>query len=135
MPISELSLAVVGVAFENADGGNRRSEIMFCSPGEPVELVPEPRNPADPHAVMVLSARHFQIGYLSAERAPWIGRMLREGRHLVAIFQEQTPYGAVIRVNLDGSLPTLPAKLQPVEDQSDNDPDFWPDFDPPDDFG
>jgi len=131
MPIRELSLHVVGAAFPNRKGGgNRRFEILLCRPGEPVELRPEPRNPVDPNAVAVFSTRGVQIGYLSAERAPWIGGMIRDGRPLVALFQQATGAGAAIRVGLDGHAPTLPAERSaPKADEQD----FWPDDIPPDD--
>ncbi len=38
--MQELTLAVVGIDFPNADGSNRRSEAMMTLPGESVELVP-----------------------------------------------------------------------------------------------
>ena len=50
----ELTLAVVGIDFPNADGSNRRSEAMMTLPGEPVTLRPEPKNRHDPHAVAVI---------------------------------------------------------------------------------
>ena len=137
MPITELSLAVVGAAHPNKDGGNRRSEIIFCTPGEPVELRPEPKNPVDPQAVAVFSARSFQIGYLTAERAPWIGAMLKEGRPVLAIFQQETDFGAWIRANLDGAPPTLPPPQPAGGDEDpavDWDPDFYPDEEPPEEF-
>ena len=87
MAMKQLSLHVVGANHPNADGSNRRFEILLCVPGEPIELVPEPKNPADPSAIAVVSARHIQIGYLTADRAPWIGSMLRNGRELQAVFQ------------------------------------------------
>lgn len=66
----QLSLFVVGAGHPNKRGGDRRFEALLCAPGEPIELVPEPRNPADPNAVAVFSIRGVQIGYLTAERAP-----------------------------------------------------------------
>ena len=127
----QFSLHVVGADFPNRKGGNRRFEILVCAPGEPVDLVPEPRNPADPNAVMVLSARGVQIGYLPAERAPWIGGMLRAGREVRAVFQQPTARGAAIRVALDGAEPVLPTTVfAPV--QRDTDDEFWPDPIPPD---
>lgn len=135
MPISEFSLAVVGASHANADGSNRRSEIIFCSPGEAVELRPEPSNPVDPQAVAVFSRNGVQIGYLTAERAPWVGGMLASGRDIIAVFQEEAPFGAVIRANIDGAPPTLPMKpTAPEEEGPDWDPDFYPDPEPPDEF-
>jgi hypothetical protein len=99
--------------------------LALCSPGEPVELILEPDNPADPQAVAVFSARGVQIGYLTAERAPWIGGMLKSGREIAAIFQELTGYGAVARIAFDGEHPVLPPpKAQPKPAEDDG---FWPD--------
>ena len=87
MPLTALSLAVVGADHPNKRGPGRRFEIEICAPGEPVELILEPNNPADPRAVAVFSVRGVQIGYLSAERCGWIGGMIRIGREPRAIFQ------------------------------------------------
>lgn len=125
----EFSLHVVGADHPNRGGGNRRFEILLSAPGEPVTLVPEPRNPVDPHAVMVMSARGVQIGYLTADRAAWIGAMLRQGREVAAIFQQATPMGAAIRVAFDGAVPVLPEVRAAGVDPE---PDFWPDEVPPD---
>lgn len=127
----ELSLHVVGADHPNRDGGNRRFEILLCRPGEVVALVPEPANPVDPNAVMVMSARGVQIGYLTADRAAWIAGMLREGREMQAVFQERTAIGAAIRAGLDGAAPVLPHLV--AHDGADSEPDFWPDEMPPDD--
>lgn len=126
----ELSLHVVGADHPNRGGGNRRFEILLCTPGEVVTLVPEPRNPVDPDAVMVLSARGIQIGYLTADRAAWIVGMLRGGREVAGIFQQATPMGAAIRVAFDGAVPVLP-KVVAIE--ADVEPDWWPDDIPPED--
>lgn len=134
----QMSLYVVGADYPNrkgaggSGGGNRRFEILLCTPGEPVALVPEPRNPADPNAVMVVSARDVQIGYLTAERAPWIGGMLRSGRIVRAVFQGPTSAGAAIRVAFDGEEPVLPVTAV-ANAREDDDTGFWPDVIPPDD--
>lgn len=127
----DLSLHVVGADHPNRSGGNRRFEILLCSPGEAVALLPEPRNPADPNAVMVVSVRGVQIGYLTADRAVWIGAMLRGGREVTAVFQQATPMGAAIRVAFDGAVPVLP---RPVEVEADAESEFWPDEVPPEDW-
>lgn len=112
-----MSLAVVGADYPNRRGPGRRVEIALCKPGESVELVPEPRNPADPRAVAVFSCRGVQIGYLTAERCGRIGRLIRQGRQVRAVFQHATPWGAVVRIAFDGETPTLPApKPAEVED-------------------
>jgi hypothetical protein len=122
---------VVGADFLNKRGPTRRFEIALCVPGEAVDLVREPKNPADPRAVAVFSNRGVQIGYLTAERCGWIGTMIERGQPLTAVFQEKTDFGAVIRVALDGGEPVLPPP-RPAADQSAED-DFWPDYIPPDD--
>lgn len=133
MPGRQLSLHVVGVAYLNKKGGSdRRFEVLLCPPGEPVDLVPEPSNPVDPQAVAVYSARGIQIGYLTAERAPWIGSMIKNGTEVQAIFQAATPAGAAIRVGLDGEEPVLPPPLVKEDERRDDD-GFWPDEMPPDD--
>lgn len=122
----ELSLAVVGIAYPNESGVTRRFELSLCSPGDPVELRPEPKNKHDDNAVAVFSERGVQIGYLTAERAPWIGGKIRAGEAVVAIFQGLTETAAFIRVRFDGERPTLPTP-RPGADQ---DPDFYADPDP-----
>lgn len=131
--MKQLSLHVVGADHPNADGSNRRFEILLCVAGEPVDLVPEPKNPADPHAIAVFSARGVQIGYLTADRAPWIGGMLRSGRELKAIFQTATPLDAAIRVGFDGETPMLPPERSALPWQAAESDGFYPDFIPPDD--
>ncbi|WP_164521761.1 HIRAN domain-containing protein [Sphingomonas sp. ABOLE] len=111
-----MSLSVVGADYANKRGPTRRFEIAMCIPGEPTELRPEPGNPADPQAVAVYSARGIQIGYLTAERAPWIGSMIRNGREMAAIFQAPTPYGALVRLAFDGDRPELPPAHEPVQE-------------------
>ena len=127
----QLSLAVVGADHPNRKGPTRRFEIAITKPGESVELVREPRNPADERAVAVFSQRGVQLGYLSAERAPWIGGMLLGGRQIIAIFQRATDYGAVIRIALDGARPALPDGCEDVAREADTSgfvPDeIWPD--------
>ncbi|AMU89924.1 HIRAN domain-containing protein [Sphingopyxis macrogoltabida] len=125
-----MSLAVVGIAHDNKKGPPRQFEIAMCTPGEPVKLVHEPRNPADPNAVAVFSARDIQIGYLRAERAPMIGAAMRRGI-VTAIFQQPEAWGATIRANLEGDEPTLPAIAEkaasPSHSRGGEDQDWWPD--------
>jgi len=140
MSIKELSLAVVGVVYPNRKGGNRQFEIAMCEAGERVELRPEPTNPADSYAVAVYSSRGIQMGYITAERAPWISRMLGEGREIRAIFQNSFPNGAWIRAAFDGVEPVLPPlgrrgfiRSEGCETESvGGDDGFWPDYIPPD---
>lgn len=135
MPRPSLSLAVVGADYPNKRGPGRRFELNICRPGERVHLVPEPKNPADSRAVAVYSSRDVQIGYLTAERAPWIGSMLGGGREISAIFQKQTRSGAWVRVAFDGEEPVLlpdRGEDQAGERDEEQAQDFWPDPDWPD---
>ncbi len=77
-------------------------ECMPCAPGVAVELRFEPSNPFDENAVAIFGERGTQLGYVSAERAPLIGKRLKEGE-AIAIFQ--TMHGS--------GVPTLP---DPVPD-------------------
>lgn len=129
------SLAVVGADYPNKSGPGRRFEIAMCIPGEPVDLRPEPDNPADERAVAVWSARGICIGYVTAERAARVGQLLRSGREWAAVFQEPAAWGAVIRIAFDGERPVLPepapaASVQWAEGV-DSDPDWMPDEDWP----
>lgn len=130
----DMSLAVVGGLHPNKDRSNRLFEIALCVPGEPVQLLREPRNPVDPSAVAVISARGTQLGYLSAERCGWIGARMALGEEIVAIFQRAERGAAVIRVSFGGEPPSLPPAplapaLPPVADGVDFYPDVFPDED------
>ncbi|MFQ3894583.1 HIRAN domain-containing protein [Sphingobium sp. R-7] len=133
--MKHLSLAVVGAQHENKSGPARIFEIALCQPGEPVDLRPEPKNPADPQAVAVYSARGIQIGYIRAERAPLIGKAMRDGI-VQAIFQQKEKWGATIRAHLDGSDPVLPpptdSRAADWPPPGSEDADWWPDEEWPD---
>lgn len=128
--MDELTLSIVGIDFPNPDktGSSRRMEIMMCHPGDPVELRAEPRNTFDSNAIAVWSERGVQLGYISAERAPLIGKRMH-GEAMVAVFQALQDTGAYVRVRFGGGAPTLP----PVEARPtarDAEP-FYPDEDGP----
>lgn len=71
----------------------------------------------------------MQLGYLPSERAVFIGSLMRRSHDVQAIFQEQTSWGAAIRVAFDGEVPTLPERREEV---TDSEPDFYPDEEWPD---
>lgn len=123
-PLPALSLEVVGAAHPNADGSNRRFIIAMVAPGEQVELRPEPKNKHDRYAVAVFSGRGGQLGYLRAERAPHIGKLIRQGMEIRAVFQAATEHGAWIRVAFEGAEPVLPP---PRPAASAEETEFWPD--------
>lgn len=137
------SLAVVGVGFPNKKKGpGRRFEIAMCDPGDPIELRPEPNNPADERAIAVYSERGIQIGYLRAEHAYRMSKILERGHTIIAVFQEATQYGAAIRIAFDGEIPELPQRVSPATEggeageqslAADPEPDWYPDEIWPDD--
>jgi hypothetical protein len=110
MAIEELSLAVVGIGYPNADGSSRLEELKLCKREEPVDLRLEPENPHDSRAVAVFSARGVQIGYLPVDRAGWIFRRIEEGEPAFAVFQEHMETAAVIRLRFGGEDPSLPRR-------------------------
>lgn len=107
--MDELTLSVVGIDFPNADKSksNRRMELLLCGPGEPVELRREPKNPHDANAVAVFSRRGVQMGYLSAERAPFIGRRMQQEEYAV-VFQAFGGSIGYVRIRFGGGAPALP---------------------------
>lgn len=125
----ELTLAVVGIDFANADGSNRRFAIALCRPGDPVELRPEPKNKHDSRAVAVFTDRGGQIGYLTAERCGLIGGKVRAGEEVAAVFQGVGDTAAFIRVRFGGGAPTLPPQSPPPPQypdfEADPDPGLW----------
>ncbi|UIJ43741.1 HIRAN domain-containing protein [Sphingomonas cannabina] len=131
----ELTLAVVGIDYANADGSNRRFEIGLCRPGDPIELRPEPTNEHDELAVAVWRPGGGQMGYVTAERAPFVRQRLATGYK--AVFQGVAGSAAYIRARFGGGDPTLPPA--PAEQiahapprRSSYDPDaFYPDPDGP----
>lgn len=127
-PLADISLPVVGADYPNkGKSPTRRFELALCAPGEPIELRPEPDNPADEHAVAVYSIRGVQLGYLQSVRAVRIGQLIRQGANIVAVFQEATPGGGLIRLAFDGTTPDLPPRIE-----ADPDPEWWPDEEYPD---
>jgi hypothetical protein len=139
--VAQLSLIIVGADHPNKDGSNRRSEILWSALGEEVHLVPDPKNPVDPQAVAVFSARGVQIGYVRGVQCQLIRTYLSRGRITGAIFQDVHEEGAAIRLGLDGELPSLPdvsevqqprpPRTRSVQVRDDHD-GFWPDYLPPD---
>lgn len=126
----ELTLAVVGIGYANADKSSRLFEISLCRPGDAIELRPEPRNKHDPRAVGVWRVGGGQMGYVTAERAGWIGQRVQT-EETVAVFQGQAGSAAYIRVGFGGGAPSLPVASMGHDAQRD---DFYPDPDGPE-FG
>lgn len=119
------SLAVVGLPYQNKRGPDRLFEANLCAPGEPIELRPEPKNKQDRWAVAVFSCRGVQIGYVTAEKAQWIGGMIREGREMTVVWQGLTSNTGWVRVAFDGEVPDLPPQRAAPKPQDDS--GFYPD--------
>ena len=77
-------------------------------PGERVGLIPEPKNKHDRNAIAVIGPRGVQLGYVNADRAPYIGSRMARGEDAEAIFQGMDGGCAFIRVRFGGGVPTLP---------------------------
>ncbi|MFC3579105.1 HIRAN domain-containing protein [Sphingomonas hylomeconis] len=111
------------MAFPNKRGPTRRFGISLCRPGDAIQLVREPKHPADENAIAVFG-HDIQLGYVRSERAAFVARILDGGHEASAIFQEATQFGCVIRVAFDGEAPTLPPVRAAVRQV---DGEFWPD--------
>lgn len=123
MALAQISLAIVGAAYPNKRGPTRRFDLALCNLGEPLELRPEPTNPADEHAIAVFSERDVQLGYVKSERAPMLLKRLREGVDVRCVFQGSASFGGWMRCSFDGSVPVLPEVVAVEEGE----PDWWPD--------
>lgn len=84
---NDFSLPACGEWFDNEDGSSRQDELACCATGEPVDLVREPDNPHDPHAVALVSVRGVRVGYLRRDRAVWIGSKIDRGYVVRAIVE------------------------------------------------
>ncbi len=135
--MDEFTTSIVGIDFPNADKtrSNRRMEILLCAPGDRVTLRREPKNPHDSNAVGVWSERDIQLGYISAERAPMIGRRL-QAEETSALFQAMHQGSAYIRIRFGGGDPSLPPPIAdpgpaPPPPEPDRDDGFYRDEDGP----
>lgn len=133
---SQITLPIVGVQFPNMKGVSRRFAVDLQRPGDPVELRREPKNPADPNAIAVHTIEGVQMGYVPAERAPYIGMMMTRGE-VTAIFQGADDFGAFIRIGFDEP-PVLPDNRRPenpapvdVPRKRPPERDWWPDDEGP----
>jgi hypothetical protein len=112
--MDELSLVIVGIDYPNDDKSksNRRMELLLTAPGDPIELRFDPKNPYDENAIAVFSGNGIQVGHLSAERAPWIGRRM-QSEDFIAIFQALDGHFAYLRIRFGGGVPRLPLPAPP----------------------
>jgi hypothetical protein len=112
--MDELSLVIVGIDYPNDDKSksNRRMELMLTAPGNPIELRFDPKNAYDENAIAVFSSNGIQVGHLSAERAPWIGKRM-QSEEFSAIFQALDGPVAYLRIRFGGGQPRLPLPAPP----------------------
>jgi hypothetical protein len=105
---NDFSLPACGECYDNEDGSSRQEELARCTPGEMVYLIREPDNPHDQMAVAIHSERGVRLGYLSRDRARWIGSKIDRGYDVRAIVERvkgahlrDAALGLVIRVSMD----------------------------------
>lgn len=118
---NDFSLPACGEWYENEDGSSRQAELALCSPGEMVHLVREPENEHDQMAVAIVSARGVRVGYLSRERARWIGSKIDRGYDVRGIVERikgahlpGSALGLIVRLSMDPDVaeePELPREL------------------------
>lgn len=127
--VAQITLPIVGTEYPNKNrrGPTRRFALELCEPGDPVELRPEPENEFDENAIAVFSADDTQMGYIPAERAPYVGMMMRRGG-ATAIYQGRSARGGFVRIAFDGEAPVLP----PLPESQAPPQDWWPDEEYPD---
>jgi len=107
---SAASYAVVGANHPSQRGKSRAAEIACCAPGDVLTLRREPRKVGGCRVVGVYSADGIQLGYVSSDQSDEIAGQVAVAR---AIFQRADTFGAVIRMTLDGTTPTLPVRREP----------------------
>lgn len=133
---AQITLPIVGVQFPNARGVTRRFAVDLQRPGDPVELRREPKNPADPNAIAIHTIEGVQMGYVAAERAPYIGMMMTRAE-AKAIFQGADDFGAFIRVAFDEEpvlpVPSAAVPRNPEGPSQEPEQDWFPDPEYPDD--
>jgi hypothetical protein len=89
----QLPLDLPGVRLARVAGAAYRPHALqdpAFAPGRAVRLLPEPRNMHDPNAIGIWDeALRLRAGYVPAELAPEVGRMLREGnvRRAMSVWQ------------------------------------------------
>lgn len=100
-----LSFVVTGAAFKTARTYGRHAEIGISAPGDALTLRRDPGMIGHQPTIGVYTARARQIGYIQPHEVDFI---LPDIAKAEAIFQSGETFGAVSRITLDGSKPTLP---------------------------
>ena len=110
---------VVGESHHNRNGTSRQDILAKCNPGDPVRLLHEANNPADPNAVAVNTA-YGMVGYLKREDAAEVAPLLDAGLapdcciyELRGGIPDYPSYGVQISVPLGGEPHIEPVPLRP----------------------
>lgn len=127
--LAQITLPIVGTQFPNKSpkGPTRLFALELCEPGDPVHLRQEPDNPHDEHAIAVYNSRDMMMGYVPANRAPYIGIQIRRGT-VAAVFQGRADQRGYIRIAFEGDVPVIPPPSESREPLRD----WWPDEEYPD---
>ncbi|NOR29240.1 MAG: hypothetical protein GQ540_12000 [Lutibacter sp.] len=72
-------ISVRGIRFENSDGSSRTEYLLKLKPNDKLELVKEPDNIFDKHAVKIVYEKNLQIGYVPKELSSIISEYLESG--------------------------------------------------------
>jgi hypothetical protein len=93
-PVTCFDAKVAGVTYDN-----RQVAIAKLRSLEPIDLVPEPDNPADPNAIKVCRRTGEQIGYLKRARARQLVEKLSTGHRCSAFVKRvsggETHYASI----------------------------------------
>jgi hypothetical protein len=100
-----ISFIVTGAAFKTERAHGRRAEIGISVPGDVLTLRRERGAIGRRPAVGVYTSRDRQIGYIQPHEVDLVLNVTEEAQ---AIFQSSETFGAVARITVDGSKPTLP---------------------------
>ncbi|MEG3167910.1 hypothetical protein U1737_06840 [Sphingomonas sp. LB3N6] len=112
--VDELTTSIVGIDFPKRGQVEEQQAhgVHALRPGGHRRATPRAENPFDENAIGIWSERNVQLGYVSAERVPLIGKETGEDE-VTAVFQAMHGSGTYIRIWFGGGLPTLP---DPVPD-------------------
>ncbi len=129
MFLNALSVVVVGAEDSSSRAASRRAVIANCRPGDTLELRRERHSFGGHRAVGIYSSEGEQIGYVWPEFAERVIGQVAVAR---AIFESREPWGAIVRVTLDGSNPALPPRkprrqrMKPSPEPVDEFTDIYP---------
>jgi hypothetical protein len=90
---------IVGGEYQNADGIYRSRLLSECEPFDLLDLVPEPDNAFDAHAVKVIRrGTEGLLGYLPSRTAADLMRRIEPGIMWIAVFKEHNVHPRTNRI-------------------------------------